>query len=72
MSITVRETAKGITIRTTGADALRLLANMAAGASPQAPASAPNPVPNRPKTKVVVLGAAGLDSVSMALRAKVD
>ena len=72
MSITVRETPKGITIRTTGADAVRLLEHMAAAISPQAPASAPKPVPNRPKTKVGVLGAAGLDGVSVALRAKVD
>lgn len=72
MSITVRETAKGITIRTTGADAVRLLSHMAAALSPQAFTTAPNPVPNRPKTKVGALGAAGLDSVSVALRAKVD
>lgn len=72
MSITVRETAKGITIRTTGADAVRLLAHMAAALSPQAPAGAQEYVPNRPKTKTGALGAVWHESVSVALRVKVD
>ena len=70
MSITVRETAKGITIRTTGADAVRLLEHMAAAISPQAPASAPKPVPNRPKNKTGVLGAAGAQKASTALKSE--
>lgn len=70
MSITVRETAKGITIRTTGADAARLLEHLAAAISPQAPSDAPKPVPNRPKDEAGVLGAAKLESVSVALKVK--
>lgn len=70
MSISVRQTAKGITIRTTGADAARLLAHVAAAISPKAASDAQEAVPNRPKEKTGVLGASGLESVSVALKQK--
>ncbi|NMM75377.1 hypothetical protein B2J88_20220 [Rhodococcus sp. SRB_17] len=70
MSITVRETSKGITIRTTGADAARLLAHVAAAISPKAASDAQESLPNRPKTKTGALGAAKPESVSVALKAK--
>lgn len=70
MSITVRETSKGVTIRTTGADAARLLEHMAAAISPQAPSGVQEPVPNRPKDKTGALGAVQLESVSVALKVK--
>ncbi|WP_027996492.1 hypothetical protein [Simplicispira psychrophila] len=70
MSITVRETAKGVTIRTTGADAVRLLAHMAAAIGHQGTAAAPNAVPKRPKENAGALGASGPEIVSVALKLK--
>jgi len=70
MSISVRQTAKGITIRTTGADAARLLAHVAAALSPQADPGAQDAVPNRPKTETGALGATRVESVSVALKQK--
>ncbi len=70
MSITVRETAQGVTIRTTGADAVRLLAHMAAAIGHQCPAAAPNAVPKRPKENAGVLGASKYESVLVALKLK--
>lgn len=70
MSISVRQTAKGITIRTTGADAARLLAHVAAAISPEPASDTQEAVPNRPKVKTGALGAAGLESVSVALKQK--
>ena len=70
MSITVRETSKGITIRTTGADAARLLAHVAAAISSESASDVQEAVPNRPKTKTGALGAVRLESVSVALKQK--
>lgn len=70
MSITVRETAKGVTIRTTGADAMRLLAHMAAAIGHEAAADAWNAVPKCPKEFSGALGANGVASVSVALKSK--
>ena len=70
MTITVRETAKGVTIRTTGADAARLLAHMAAAIGHQCPAVAPNAIPKRPKENAGALGASKHESVLVALKSK--
>lgn len=68
MSITVRETAKGVTIRTSGADAVRLLAHMAAAMGNEAASDASNAIPNRPKEKAGVLGARNAETVLVALK----
>lgn len=64
MSITVRETAKGITIRTTGADALQLLAHLSGPACTSAQA-APLQA-GVPRTGVVAT------NVNMRVRTKVQ
>ena len=70
MSITVRETAKGVTIRTTGADAVRLLAHVAAALGQQGSVDAWNTVPKCPKEFSGALGASGVASVAVALKSK--
>ena len=68
MSITVRESSKGIMIRTTGPDAACLLAHVAAAISPKATSDAQEPLPNRPKVETGALGATKPERVSVALK----
>lgn len=70
MSITVRETAKGVTIRTTGADAVRLLAHVAAALGQQGAVDAWNAAPKCPKEVAGVLGTSKHESVLVALKLK--
>lgn len=70
MSITIRETRNGLSIRTTGADAQRVLRAVTASLVPESAAVASKPVPNRSKPDVGATGAAQSLSVRVALRPK--
>ena len=70
MSITVRSGKRGTSIKATGSDAMALFLALTGELDKQAPVSAAKPVPNRPKNKTGVLGAAGAQKASTALKSE--
>lgn len=70
MSISVRQTRQGVSIRTTGADAERVLRNIAAALAPQGPADAPEGLPKPSKAVGRTNGVTEARSVRVALQSR--
>ncbi|WCM88531.1 hypothetical protein [Acidovorax sp. NCPPB 3576] len=70
MTIRIRETTRGTTIRFTGADASRALGEIAAALEAKGAADAQKPVPNRPKANAGAPGAETPHSVSVAFKSR--
>ncbi|GKS97021.1 hypothetical protein [Acidovorax sp. SUPP2825] len=70
MTIRVRQTSRGTTIRFTGADADRAFRGFAAALGAKGAADAQKPVPNRPKANAGAPGAEMPQSVSVAFKSR--
>lgn len=70
MTIRVRQTPSGTTVRFTGADASRAFGVIAAALGAKAAADAQKPVPNRPKANAGAPGAETPHSVSVAFKTR--